>query len=70
MAFSGGPNSAEINITPLIDILLVLIIVFMVVVSVSKQQGEEAQIPQPAQDSRVPPDWPATNACCAPEASV
>lgn len=55
MAFSGGPNSAEINITPLIDILLVLIIVFMVVVSMSKQQGEEAQIPQPAQDSRVPP---------------
>ena len=55
MAFSGGPNSAEINITPLIDILLVLIIVFMVVVSMSKQQGVEAQIPQPAQDSRVPP---------------
>jgi biopolymer transport protein TolR len=55
MAFSGGPNSAEINITPLIDILLVLIIVFMVVVSMSKQQGEEAQIPQPAQDSSIPP---------------
>ena len=54
MAFSGGPNSAEINITPLIDILLVLIIVFMVVVSMSKKQGLEAQIPQPATDSSVP----------------
>jgi biopolymer transport protein TolR len=55
MAFSGGgPNSAEINITPLIDILLVLIIVFMVVVSMSQQKGEKAEIPQPAQDKSVP----------------
>jgi biopolymer transport protein TolR len=51
MAFSntsGGPLRAEINITPMIDILLVLIIVFMVVVSMSQQKGLEAQIPQPA----------------------
>jgi biopolymer transport protein TolR len=55
MAFSGGgPNSAEINITPLIDILLVLIIVFMVVVSMSQQKGEKAEIPQPAQDKSIP----------------
>src|SRR5512142_1776209 len=54
MAFSGGPNTAEINITPLIDILLVLIIVFMVVVSMSQQKGEKAEIPQPAQDRAVP----------------
>jgi biopolymer transport protein TolR len=55
MAFSGGgPNTAEINITPLIDILLVLIIVFMVVVSMSQQKGEKAEIPQPAQDRTVP----------------
>jgi biopolymer transport protein TolR len=55
MAFSGGgPNSAEINITPLIDILLVLIIVFMVVVSMSQQKGEKAEIPQPAQDKSLP----------------
>jgi biopolymer transport protein TolR len=51
MSFStagGGPLRAEINITPMIDVLLVLIIVFMVVVSMSKEKGLDAQIPQPA----------------------
>lgn len=37
----------EMNVTPLIDVLLTLIIVFMVVVSMDKEQGETAQIPQP-----------------------
>lgn len=56
MAFSGGePGRPEINVTPMIDVLLVLIIVFMVVVSMDKKQGETAEIPQPATDSRVPP---------------
>ena len=53
MAFSmagGGPSNPQINVTPLIDVLLVLIIVFMVVVSMSKHTGLEADIPQPAQD--------------------
>ena len=52
MSFSmagGGPCSPQINITPLIDVLLTLIIVFMVVVSMDKEQGETAQIPQPDQ---------------------
>jgi len=52
MAFSnagGRPFQAEINITPMIDVLLVLIIVFMVVVSMSEQKGLKAEIPQPAQ---------------------
>ena len=42
MAFSmagGGPSNPQINVTPLIDVLLVLIIVFMVVVSMSKHKG-------------------------------
>jgi biopolymer transport protein TolR len=39
----------EMNVTPLIDVLLTLIIVFMVVVSMDKEQGETAQIPQPDQ---------------------
>ena len=58
MAFSAGgpgPFSAQMNVTPLIDVLLVLIIVFMVVESMSKPKGLEAQIPQPAQDSKQPP---------------
>ena len=59
MAFStagGRPFQAEINMTPMIDVLLVLIIVFMVVVSMSEQKGLNAQIPQPAQkDSPTTP---------------
>jgi len=57
MAFStagSGPLRAEINITPMIDILLVLIIVFMVVVSMSEQKGLDAQIPEPATGKTQP----------------
>jgi biopolymer transport protein TolR len=52
MSFSmagGSPSGPQINITPLIDVLLTLIIVFMVVVSMDKEEGEKAQIPQPDQ---------------------
>jgi biopolymer transport protein TolR len=45
----GGASGPQINVTPLIDVLLTLIIVFMVVVSMDQDQGEEAQIPQPDQ---------------------
>jgi len=48
----GGARGPEINVTPLIDVLLTLIVVFMVVVSMDKDQGETAQIPQP--------DWKET----------
>ncbi len=43
MAFSSG--EAEMNVTPLIDVLLVLIIIFLIIVPVAPT-GEEAQIPQ------------------------
>jgi len=58
MAFSTSGNGspvAQINITPLIDVLLVLIIVFMVVVSMSQEKSLEAQIPQPATEANQPP---------------
>jgi biopolymer transport protein TolR len=58
MAFSmagNGSPTAQINITPLIDVLLVLIIVFMVVVSMSQEKGLEAEIPQPAKDATSQP---------------
>jgi biopolymer transport protein TolR len=58
MAFStagGGPSDPQINVTPLIDVLLVLIIVFMVVHSMSETKGLEAQIPQPTQDDKSQP---------------
>jgi biopolymer transport protein ExbD len=45
----GGARGPEINVTPLIDVLLTLIIVFMVVVSMDKEEGETAQIPEPDQ---------------------
>lgn len=57
MAFStagGGPLKAEINITPMIDILLVLLIMFIVVVVMSDEKGLDAQIPQPATDKSPP----------------
>lgn len=57
MVFStagSGPLRAEINITPMIDILLVLIIVFMVVVSMSQEKGLNAQIAQPANERARP----------------
>ena len=50
MSFSmagGGPSGPQINVTPLIDVLLTLIIMFMLVVSMDPEYGEKAQIPQP-----------------------
>jgi biopolymer transport protein ExbD len=50
MAFSmagGGASGPQINVTPLIDVLLTLIIMFMLVVSMDPEYGEKAQIPPP-----------------------
>jgi biopolymer transport protein ExbD len=44
---------AEMNVVPLIDILLVLLIIFMVITPLTPK-GMEALVPQPSQD-RVPP---------------
>ena len=55
MAFStagGGPSRPEINVTPLIDVLLVLIIVFMVIVATSKEYKIDALLPQPTNDKQ------------------
>jgi biopolymer transport protein ExbD len=45
----GGASRPQINVTPLIDVLLTLIIMFMLVVSMDPEYGEKAQIPQPNQ---------------------
>jgi biopolymer transport protein TolR len=42
----GGGSMADINVTPMIDILLVLLIIFMVIVPVTPH-GLDALVPQP-----------------------
>jgi biopolymer transport protein ExbD len=54
MVGGGGPQKAEINVTPMIDVLLVLIIIFMVITP-TKQRGLNTLIPQQATEDPVKP---------------
>ena len=47
----GGSYSSDINVTPMIDILLVLLIIFMVIVPVTPK-GLDVLVPQPPKDKQ------------------
>ncbi len=49
MAMSTGQSGPGLNVTPLIDVLLVLLVIFMIIANQMKPTGEPALIPQPAE---------------------
>jgi biopolymer transport protein ExbD len=58
MVGARSTRSSEINVTPLIDVLLVLLIIFMVILPEHKM-GEKTLIPQPRPESAAkPPESP------------
>ena len=52
---SSGASGPQMNVTPLIDVLLVLIIIFMLIVAQSKEKGLNAEVPQPPSTTNTSP---------------
>jgi biopolymer transport protein TolR len=56
----GGARGPQINVTPLIDVLLTLIVLFMLVVAMDPEYVEKVQIPQPPKDPTSTPQSEGT----------
>jgi len=63
-----GEIVAEINITPLTDVFLVLLIIFMVTSSVIANTGKNVKLPEAQEASATPPK--AVNVTIAADGSV
>jgi biopolymer transport protein ExbD len=63
-----GEIFAEINITPLTDIFLVLLIIFMVTSSVIANTGKNVKLPEAQQTSSTPPK--AVNVTIAKDGTI
>ena len=52
---TGDDIVAEINITPLTDIFLVLLIIFMVTTTVAEEEGKNIVLPEATESEETPP---------------